>query len=91
MKATAKKYSRTHKCKSSPSKAHYWKVESPNGRYSKGVCSHCSKVREFENSHNYSNWYKQSKDKGQFKRKITSKSEKPKLSSALWNTFYKGV
>ena len=28
---------------------HHWEIESPNGPYSKGVCTHCNEERAFQN------------------------------------------
>jgi len=30
--------------------AHHWKIDPPNGRYSKGVCQKCGAEREFDNA-----------------------------------------
>ena len=43
---------------------HYWLLEEPNGRFSKGICINntkhkitgCGEVRDFPNSHETSTW-----------------------------------
>ena len=40
----------------SPACRHYWIIDSPDGPVSKGLCQHCSEVREFKNSLDGSYW-----------------------------------
>ena len=35
----------------------HWKIESPNGPESTGVCRKCGIKRQFRNSFEYSSWY----------------------------------
>ncbi len=44
------------KCQLEGSNCH-WKIESPNGPESKGVCRKCGAERQFRNSFEYSSWY----------------------------------
>ena len=35
----------------------HWRIESPNGPESTGVCKKCGTRRQFKNSFEYSSWY----------------------------------
>jgi len=43
---------------------HHWKIESPNGATSSGVCKLCGEVKEFSNSSTDSIWENENSDGG---------------------------
>jgi hypothetical protein len=43
-------------CAASPTGAHAWKIASPAGATSAGVCRHCARTREFVNAADASVW-----------------------------------
>ena len=42
--------SNSHHCSKSPTGAHWWKIGSPDGEISLGVCRYCGEQRQFANS-----------------------------------------
>jgi len=39
-----------HQCSKSPSGSHWWKIGSPEGANSNGVCKYCGEHRQFVNT-----------------------------------------
>jgi hypothetical protein len=47
-----------------PACRHHWRIESPNGATSNGVCKLCGAVKEFSNSSSDSIWENENSDGG---------------------------